>query len=107
AGTVTGSPAWAASQALSSGTSGGWPSSSGTLSVSTTLPAGAGAWVRAGPGRRPGPGGSPLGQPQDVADAADGVDEPRLDHVDLAAQVRHVRLDDAGVPGEVVVLEGV
>src|SRR5215207_10635811 len=42
-------------------------------------------------------------QAQDVADPADGVDQPRLDRVDLATQVRHVRLDDAGVAPEVVV----
>src|SRR6266568_2351569 len=41
-------------------------------------------------------------EPQDVADAADGVDQPWLDHVDLAAQVGDVGLDDAGLAVEVV-----
>src|SRR6266511_1394455 len=44
-----------------------------------------------------------VGEPQHVPDAADGVDQPRFDRVDLAAQVRHVRLDDAAVALEVVV----
>ncbi len=40
---------------------------------------------------------------EDVADAAQGVQQVRLGGVDLAAQHRHVRLHDAGVPAEVVV----
>src|SRR3981081_534543 len=34
-------------------------------------------------------------EPQDVADAAHGVNQPWLDHVDLAPQVGDVGLDDA------------
>src|SRR5690349_20725892 len=42
-------------------------------------------------------------QAQDVPDAPDGVDQPRVGHVDLAPQVRDVGLDDAVVATEVVV----
>src|SRR5476649_2360813 len=42
-------------------------------------------------------------QPQDVTDAAFGLDESRLLHVDLASQVGDVGLDDAGLAAEVVV----
>src|SRR5215208_8410063 len=42
------------------------------------------------------------GCPQHVADAADGVDEVRLDRVDLLAEVADVQLDDVGPALEVV-----
>src|SRR5215469_6385067 len=43
------------------------------------------------------------GKPQHVPDAAQRVDQPRLGAVDLAAEHGYVRLDDPGVPPEVVV----
>src|SRR5579863_5630925 len=42
-------------------------------------------------------------EPQHVSHAAQGVDQPRFLGIDLAAQDRHVRLDDARVTAEVVV----
>src|ERR1700745_3220185 len=42
-------------------------------------------------------------QPEHVADPAQGVDEPRLNRVDLPAEHGHVGLHDAGVATEVVV----
>ncbi len=41
-------------------------------------------------------------QPQAVADAAHGMDQPRLLEVDLFAQVADVVLDDPGIAAEVV-----
>src|SRR5438270_12119832 len=42
-------------------------------------------------------------QPQHVPHAAQGVDQPRLLRIHLAAEPGHVRLDDAGVAAVVVV----
>src|SRR5215472_6417599 len=42
-------------------------------------------------------------QPEHVPDTAQGVDQARLDGVDLAAEHRHVRLHDSCVTAEVVV----
>src|SRR5215467_2894906 len=43
------------------------------------------------------------GEAEHVPDAAQGVDQPRLGAVHLAAEHGHVRLDDPGVAAEVVV----
>src|SRR5215470_18522922 len=56
-----------------------------------------------------GPGGTKVditsgrGKPEHVPHAAQGVDQPRLGTVHLAAEHGHVRLDDPGVAAEVVV----
>src|SRR5215472_14122343 len=42
-------------------------------------------------------------EPQYIADAAERVQQMRLGRVDLSAQHGHVRLDDPGVPPEVIV----
>src|SRR4051794_16230893 len=47
-------------------------------------------------------GRSPARRLDDVAGAADGVDQLRLDGVDLLAQVADVELDDVGLALEVV-----
>src|SRR5215469_15084164 len=43
------------------------------------------------------------GEAEHVPDAAQGMDQPRLGTIHLAAQHGHVRLDDPGVAAEVVV----
>src|SRR6266545_7392705 len=70
---------------------------------SSLLAAGHGLAVSAASRRRRSPPISGVRQPQHVPDAPDRVQQPRLDGVDLAAEVGDVRLDDAAVAAEVVV----